>query len=67
MKIDAHFDERADIAWLRFEGYDSATVVAEETVRGQPYTAAHDRRGVVRVMSGWEHFIQPPKLRRATD
>ncbi len=31
MKIDGHYDEKADIAWLRFEGYDSETVVAEET------------------------------------
>lgn len=30
MKIDGHYDESADIAWLRFEGYDPATVVAEE-------------------------------------
>ena len=31
MKIDGHYDEHADIAWLRFEGYDPSTVVAEET------------------------------------
>jgi hypothetical protein len=30
MKIEGHYDKRADIAWLRFEGYDPATVVAEE-------------------------------------
>ena len=30
MKIEGHYDERADIAWLRFEGYDRQTVVAEE-------------------------------------
>jgi uncharacterized protein YuzE len=30
VKIEGHYDERADIAWLRFEGYDPATVVAEE-------------------------------------
>jgi uncharacterized protein YuzE len=30
MKIDGHYDEHADIAWLRFEGYDPSTVVAEE-------------------------------------
>ena len=30
MKIDGHYDARADIAWLRFEGYESARVVAEE-------------------------------------
>lgn len=30
MKIEGHYDKRADIAWLRFEGYDAATVVSEE-------------------------------------
>ncbi len=34
MKIDGHYDEQADIAWLRFEGYDPGTVVAEETEFG---------------------------------
>jgi uncharacterized protein YuzE len=29
--IDGHYDQQADIAWLRFEGYDPATVVAEQT------------------------------------
>ncbi len=30
MKIDGHYDEQADIAWLRFEGYDPGRVIAEE-------------------------------------
>jgi uncharacterized protein YuzE len=34
MKIDGHYDPEADIAWLRFEGYDPATVTAEETESG---------------------------------
>src|SRR5436309_10309837 len=34
MKIDGHYDPEADIAWLRFEGYDPATVVAEEITTG---------------------------------
>lgn len=34
MKIDGHYDEQADIAWLRFEGYDPSTVVAEEVSFG---------------------------------
>lgn len=34
MKIEGHYDERADIAWLRFEGYDRAKVVAEEVEFG---------------------------------
>jgi uncharacterized protein YuzE len=34
MKIDGHYDRTADIAWLRFEGYDPITVVAEEIETG---------------------------------
>jgi uncharacterized protein YuzE len=34
MKIDGHYDVQADIAWLRFEGYDPSTVVAEEIETG---------------------------------
>jgi uncharacterized protein YuzE len=34
MKIEGHYDKRADIAWLRFEGYDAAAVVAEEVEFG---------------------------------
>lgn len=34
MKIDGHYDETSDIAWLRFEDYHRATVVAEETEFG---------------------------------
>lgn len=34
MKIDGHYDKQADIAWLRFEGYDPSTVVAEEAEFG---------------------------------
>ena len=32
MKIDGHYDALADVAWLRFEGYEPARVVAEELV-----------------------------------
>lgn len=28
--IVGHYDRQADIAWLRFEGYDPSKVVAEE-------------------------------------
>jgi hypothetical protein len=31
MRINGHYDQPADIAWLRFEDYDASTVVAEET------------------------------------
>lgn len=34
MSIDGHYDAQADIAWLRFDGYEAATVVAEETEFG---------------------------------
>lgn len=34
MKIHGHYDAQADIAWLRFEGYDGAAVVAEEVDHG---------------------------------
>jgi uncharacterized protein YuzE len=34
MHIDGHYDPDADIAWLRFEGYDPASVVSEETENG---------------------------------
>lgn len=34
MKIDGHYDPDADIASLRFEGYDAATVVSEEIETG---------------------------------
>jgi uncharacterized protein YuzE len=30
MKIDGHYDTKADIAWLRFEDYNPAVVIAEE-------------------------------------
>jgi uncharacterized protein YuzE len=30
MRIEGHYDAKADIAWLRFEGYEPARVVAEE-------------------------------------
>ena len=34
MKFEGHYDPEADIAWLRFEGYDPATVVGEEIETG---------------------------------
>jgi len=30
MKIDGHYDRGADIAWLRFDGYDPERVRGEE-------------------------------------
>jgi uncharacterized protein YuzE len=44
MKIDGHYDPQADIAWLRFEGYEPSTVVAEETDFGLREVSAEDRR-----------------------
>jgi uncharacterized protein YuzE len=43
VKIDGHYDAEADIAWLRFEGYDPATVVAEEAEFGLRELDAADR------------------------
>ena len=34
MRIDGHYDAASDIAWLRFDGYDPAAVVAEEVDHG---------------------------------
>jgi len=34
MRIQGHYDEKADIAWLPFEGYDPDRVVAEEVYFG---------------------------------
>jgi uncharacterized protein YuzE len=44
MKIEGHYDERADIAWLRFEGYDPATVIGEEAEFGLRELDPADRR-----------------------
>jgi uncharacterized protein YuzE len=46
MKIEGHYDKRADIAWLRFEGYDPATVVSEEVDFGLRELDPTDRRVV---------------------
>ncbi len=34
MKIDGHYDRDADIAWLRFEGYDPEIARGEEVEFG---------------------------------
>ena len=34
MRIEGHYDPDADIAWLRFEGYEPTRVVAEEVEFG---------------------------------
>lgn len=34
MKIDGHYDRDADIAWLRFAGYDGSTVLSEQASWG---------------------------------
>ena len=34
MRIDGHYDEAADVAWLRFEGFDAKRVVSEEAEHG---------------------------------
>jgi uncharacterized protein YuzE len=44
VKIDGHYDEKADIAWLRFEGYTPETVIAEEADFGLRELDPQDRR-----------------------
>lgn len=34
MRIDGHYDRDADIAWLRFDGFDTSDVVSEEIATG---------------------------------
>lgn len=34
VKIDGHYDAKADVAWLRFEDYDAKVVVSEGTDLG---------------------------------
>jgi uncharacterized protein YuzE len=46
MRIEGHYYEQADIAWLRFEGYDPTTVVAEEVDFGLRELDPVDRRVV---------------------
>jgi hypothetical protein len=46
MRIEGHYGEQADIAWLRFEGYDPATVIAEEVDFGLRELDPADRRVV---------------------
>jgi uncharacterized protein YuzE len=44
VKIDGHYDEKADIAWLRFEGYAPETVIAEEADFGLRELDPQDRQ-----------------------
>lgn len=46
VRIDGHYDAKADIAWLRFEDYGPKTVVAEETDFGLRELDAIDRHVV---------------------
>jgi uncharacterized protein YuzE len=34
MRIEGHYDVEADIAWVRFEGYDPSTAAGEQTDSG---------------------------------
>jgi uncharacterized protein YuzE len=43
MKIEGHYDESADIAWLRFEDYEPRTVIAVETDFGLRELDSRDR------------------------
>jgi uncharacterized protein YuzE len=44
MRIDGHYDPIADVAWLRFEGYDPRTVLAEQVEFGLREIDPSDRR-----------------------
>ena len=57
MKIDGHYDEQADIAWLRFEGYDPAAVVSEEVDFGLRELDPSDRHVV-----GLEYWLASERL-----
>ncbi len=46
MKIDGHYDAKADIAWLRFEDYDPKVVVSEEVDFGLREVDPTDRHVV---------------------
>jgi uncharacterized protein YuzE len=62
--IDGHYDQNADIAWLRFEDYDSTTVIAEETDFGLREIDLRDRR-VVGLEFWRASETLPPDLLRA--
>ncbi len=34
MRLEGHYDAEADIAWVRFEGYDPSTAVGKQTESG---------------------------------
>jgi len=46
VKIDGQYDADADIAWLRFDGYDPSAVVAEETDFGLREVDPNSKRRV---------------------
>lgn len=46
MRIDGHYDAKADIAWIRVEDYDPKVVVAEETEFGLRELDPSDRHVV---------------------
>ncbi len=52
MKIGGHCDAGGDIAWLRFEGYDPTTAVAEEIETGLRET--DPATGVIVGLEHWQ-------------
>lgn len=58
MKIDGHYDAEADIAWVRFEGYDPSVVVAEETELG--LRELDPRTGEIVGLEFWEASSKLP-------
>jgi uncharacterized protein YuzE len=70
MTIDGHYDPEADIAWVRFEGYDPGTAVAEETDSG--LRELDPNTGQIVGLEFWEassklpadflHMLPPPQV-----
>ncbi len=58
MRIDGHYDADADIAWVRFENYDSSTAVAEETEFG--LRELDPSTGVIVGLEFWEASSKLP-------
>ena len=52
MRLDGHYDEDADIAWVRSEHYDGLRAVAEETSSG--LREVDPRTGLVVGLEFWQ-------------
>jgi uncharacterized protein YuzE len=57
VKIEGHYDAGADIAWLRFEGFDPASVISEEAPFG-----LREVDGRTRALVGLEYWRASEQL-----